>query len=323
MATALATLMSLPSVPLAAHRTPIDRLTRLEAALGSGCPTLLIKRDDLLPFALGGNKVRKMQLVAAAARDAGADTLITCGAVQSNHARVTAAAGAVMGWRVILVLSGAQPQVSTGNLRLDYLFGAEVRFVARRDEREPAMRAAAAEVTASGGHPYIVPLGASMPIGAIGMARAVTELSAAGVKPDVIVHASSSGGTQAGLVAGCALVGLRARVLGISADEPSVVLARQVTGLLDGMAALLGSKPESVGADRPVEIDDAHVGDGYGIPTKASIETTTLLARREGLVLDPVYTAKAMTGLVAHVRAGAIPASATVLFWHTGGLNAE
>ena len=323
MATALATLMALPAAPLPMARTPVDRLSRLEAALGPKCPRLLVKRDDLLPFGLGGNKVRKMQLLAAEAARAGADTLITCGAVQSNHARVTAAVGAVLGWRVILVLSGTPPARPVGNFALGQLFGAEIRTVATAAERDAAMAAAAEDVRAQNGRPFVIPVGASVPTGAMAIARGVAELGSAGVRPDVIVHASSSGGTQAGLIAGCALLGLPARVLGVSADEPEAALARRISGLLDGMASALGARQATVGADRAIAIDDTQVGTGYGIPTAASTDARTFVARREGIVLDPVYTAKAMAGLLAHIRAGAFSEDQTVLFWHTGGLHGE
>jgi 1-aminocyclopropane-1-carboxylate deaminase/D-cysteine desulfhydrase-like pyridoxal-dependent ACC family enzyme len=320
MATALATLMSLPAVELAKHPTPIDELSRLAATLGPGAPRLFMKRDDLLPFGLGGNKVRKMQTVAAQAHAAGADTLITCGGVQSNHARVTAAAGAVLGMKVVLVVSGAAADAPTGNARLDRLFGADVRHVAAREDRDPTMAAVAEELRAAGRRPFVVPLGASTPVGAIGFARGVAELAASGLRPDVIVHASSSGGTQAGLVAGCALFGLRARIIGVSADEPAAALIRTVSQLLDGVAEHLGARADTLRGDREIEVDDTQVGSGYGVPTPASMEATELTARREGLLLDPVYTAKAMAGLIAGVRAGAFPPSSTVLFWHTGGI---
>jgi 1-aminocyclopropane-1-carboxylate deaminase/D-cysteine desulfhydrase-like pyridoxal-dependent ACC family enzyme len=319
MATALATLMSLPAAALARHASPIDRLERLERALGPDSPAILIKRDDLLAFGQGGNKVRKIQMLAADVQSRGADTVITCGAVQSNHARVTAAAGAVLGWRVVLVLSGQKPAVATGNLKLDEIYGADVRFVASREDRERAMADAAAEASAAGRRPYVIPVGASTPLGAMGMARAISEVSAAGVKPTAIVHASSSAGTQAGLTAGCALFGLRARVIGVSADEPADALAEKVGSLIDGMAASLGGRPESLRGSWPITVDDTQVGEGYAIDTPASREATTLLARTEGIIVDPVYTAKAMAGLIAHVRSGAFGRDDTVLFWHTGG----
>jgi 1-aminocyclopropane-1-carboxylate deaminase/D-cysteine desulfhydrase-like pyridoxal-dependent ACC family enzyme len=320
MATALATLMSLPAVGLAAHPSPIDELVRLRAALGPDCPRLLMKRDDLLSFGLGGNKVRKMQTVAAEAIEAGADTLITSGGVQSNHARVTAAAGAALGLDVVLVLNGEPTGVPSGNLQLDRLFGADVRIVPTREARAAGVAGAAEALNAAGRRPFVVPIGASTPVGAMGFARGVEELAASDARPTAIVHASSSGGTQAGLLAGCALFGLRPRVIGVSADEPAHVLTDVVGTLLADVAAALGTRPASLGADA-IEIDDGQIGGGYGVPTDASTEALELVARREGVLLDPVYTAKAMAGLIARVRAGAFGPDDTVLFWHTGGLG--
>jgi len=320
MATALATLMSKPAVQLAGHRTPVDRLTRLERLLGPDCPRLLMKRDDLLSFALGGNKVRKLQMIAAEASSAGADTLITCGAVQSNHARVTAATGAVLGWRVVLVLSGTPPETPVGNVRHDRLFGAELRFVTHRIERDETMDVAAREVRSAGGTPFVIPLGGSTPTGAMGMARGVAELGLEGVKPDVVVHASSSAGTQAGLTVGCALMGNGARVVGMSVDEPANVLAANVEDLVNRMATALGGRAATLFGPHPVEVDDTQVGGGYGVPTPASMEAATLMARTEGIVLDDVYESKAMAGVIARIRSGRFTREQTVLFWHTGGL---
>ena len=321
MATALAALMSTPMLSLAPHPTPIDELTRLRAALGPASPRLLMKRDDLLSFALGGNKVRKMQAVGAEAIAAAADTLITCGGIQSNHARVAAAAGAAIGMAVVLILNGDPPPEASGNLKLDRLFGADVRFVARREDRAPAMEAVAAELRAAGRRPHVIPLGASTPTGAIGFAHGVAELASTPHRPDVIAHASSSGGTQAGVLAGCALLGLRPRVIGVSADEPAASLAETIRALLAGIADRLGARPSSFGVENPIEVDDTQVGSGYGVPTSASIEATELLARTEGVVLDPVYTAKAMAGLLARLRRGEFAADQTVLFWHTGSIG--
>ena len=310
-------LASLPSVPLAQYPTPVDELTRLRAALGPS-PRLLVKRDDTIGFAFGGNKVRKMQLVAAEAQRAGADTLITSGGVQSNHARVTAAAAARLGMRCILVANGAAPARLTANALLDSLLGAEIRHVTTREERAPAVEAAASESRAQGRHPFVIPIGASMPLGAAAFVQAVAELLTQIDPPAWIVHATSSGGTQAGLIAGCALAGIATRVLGISADEPAASLERDIRGLMTGLAPLLGL-PSGRFDDAAIEIDDTMVGDGYGIPTPASREAIALLARTEALFLDPTYTAKAMAGLIAHVRRGAYSADDTLLFWHTGG----
>jgi D-cysteine desulfhydrase len=321
MATALAALMALPAVELAPHRTPVDRLARLERALGPECPRLLIKRDDLLSFALGGNKVRKLQMLAAEAQRAGADTLITCGAVQSNHARVTAATGAVLGWRVVLVLSGDRPAQPTGNLARDVAFGADVRIIADRAARPAVMEEIADEMRRAGRRPFVIPLGGSTPIGAAGMTRAIAELSADSVRPDVIVHASSSAGTQSGLTAGCALFGLKTRVLGISVDEPADALRANVEHLVSRMAAELGARAETWLGSHPIDVDDSQVGDGYGIATPASEEALTLVARTEGIILDRVYESKAMAGLIARIRDGRFTRDQTVLFWHTGGLS--
>ena len=319
MATALATLRALASEPLARHPTPVDRLDRLRGRLGEHTPALFMKRDDLLSFAMGGNKVRKLQTVLAQARASGADTLITCGGLQSNHCRVTAAAGAAAGMDVHLVVNGAPQDRPTGNALLDRLFGATVHHVGSREARDTTMAAVAEELTAAGKHPYVIPLGASTPIGAAGFARGVEELLTAGISPTVIVHSSSSGGTQAGLIAGCALFGLKTRVVGISADEPAGTLRAIVHGLLEAMAVTLGASPSAVGLDRAIDVDDSFVGEGYGIPTAQSSAALELVARAEGIVLDPVYTAKAMAGFLQLVRSPHVTATDRVLFWHTGG----
>jgi D-cysteine desulfhydrase family pyridoxal phosphate-dependent enzyme len=322
MATALATLLSLPTIPLAPEPTPIQPLNRFTAALGKRAPKLFIKRDDLLSFGLGGSKVRKIQVVAAEASSTGADTLITCGGVQSNHARVTAAAGATLGMDVVLVLNGSPPAGATGNLLLSQLFGAEVHYVRSRADRVPAMNAIADDLRSRGRRPFIVPLGASTATGAAGMARGVGELAASALRPDMIVHATSSGGTQAGLIAGCSLFGLRSRVVGISADDAACSIAETVSRLLADLAPRLGASAAAVGASDRVNVDDRFVGEGYGIPTPASTEALQLLARTEGILLDPVYTAKAMAAVIAKIADGELTADQTVLFWHTGGVPA-
>ena len=296
-------------------------MSRLRSTLGGG-PRLLVKRDDAIGFAFGGNKVRKMRLVAADALAQQADTLITCGGIQSNHARVTAAAAARLGLRCVLVANGEPPARPTANALLVRMLGAEIRHVTSREDRAPAMEAAAAEERNAGRKPYMIPLGASTPLGAAALAHAATELFEQIAPPDVIVHASSSGGTQAGLVAGCALANVGTRVIGISADEPAPALAIEVRRLLSGLADLVGpaSGPHTRAlADAPIEIDDGFVGGGYGVPTPESQAAASLLARTEALFVDQTYTAKALAGLIARVRSGAFTSTDTVLFWHTGG----
>ena len=308
----------LPFVSLAPLPSPVHEMARLREALGGG-PRLLIKRDDALPFAFGGNKVRKMQLVAGDAVRSGADTLITCGGIQSNHARVTAAAAAKLGLGCILVANGAPAERPTANALLDRLLGADIRYVTDRAGRAPAMEAAADERRRAGHRPYVIPIGASTPLGAAAFVSAVAELrSQLDTVPAFIIYSTSSGGTQAGLVAGCALAGVDTRVIGISADEPADALEREIRTILDGMPALLGREPGLFGSVR-VEVDDRFVGGGYGVPTKESTSAIDMLARSEAIFLDPTYTAKAMAGLIARVRAGEFGEDQTVLFWHTGG----
>jgi len=309
---------TLPMIPLFPAPSPIQEMTGLRRALGGG-PRLLVKRDDALPFAFGGNKVRKMQLVAADAINAGADTLITSGGIQSNHARVTAAAAAKLGLRCILVVNGSQPDRLTGNALLDGLLGAEVRYVDDRSWRAPGMQAAADEVRKAGRKPYIIPIGASTPLGACGFVGAAAELRAQlETPPDFIIHSTSSGGTQAGLIAGCLSGMPGTRIIGVSADESAASLESTIRDLLHGMPALLGL-PKGQFQDAHVTVDDQFVGGGYGVTTEESHTAIELLARTEAIFLDPTYTAKAMAGLIARVRAGEFREDQTILFWHTGG----
>lgn len=293
-------------------------MDRLRAALGGG-PRLLVKRDDAISFGFGGNKVRKLQFVVADALAQGADTLVTCGGVQSNHARATVAAAVRHGLGAVLVANGAPPERLTANALLDDLMGAVVEYVPGREDRAPGMERAAARLRAEGRRPYLVPLGASTPLGALGFVRAVEELLDQGPAPDVIVHACSSGGTQAGLVAGCALRGLSTRVIGISADDPAGPVEGTTCRVVAGVAELLGGDGPALAARSPVEVDDGFVGDGYGVPSEASIEAQRLAARTEALFVDHAYTAKALAALVAYVRTGRFRDTETVVFWHTGG----
>jgi 1-aminocyclopropane-1-carboxylate deaminase/D-cysteine desulfhydrase-like pyridoxal-dependent ACC family enzyme len=311
-------LLALDTVRLGHLPTPIDEADRLRDAIGMGA-RLLVKRDDALPFGFGGNKVRKLTVVAADAVAQGATALITCGGVQSNHARATAAAAARLGMRCHIVANGTKPEAPTGNARLLELLGAEVTYVASREERNPGMERVAEGVRVEGGTPYVIPLGASVPLGALGMARGIGELVQQGVAPDVIVVATSSGGTQAGLLAGCALYGVKSRVLGISADDPPDAVGREVFRCTDGIEDLLGMPRHALGARERLEVDDSFVGEGYGAPTEASREAQRLAARSEALVVDHWYTAKALAGLIAHARRGEFRDGQTVVFWHTGG----
>ena len=308
----------LPSLPLVPAPTPVEPLPRLLQTLGGG-PRLFIKRDDAIPFGFGGNKVRKLALVAARAVEDGADTLITAGGVQSNHARATAAAAAKLGMRAVLVANGGAPDRLTANALLDDLLGAQVVYVPSREARTPMMLEIAERLENEGRRPFVIPIGASTPLGALGFALAMAELVEQMPPPDVIVHSTSSGGTQAGLVVGCRLLNLPTRVVGVSADDNSTSLRSVVAGIIAGFSDIVDIDPSSLLHGTDIEVDDGFVGDGYGIPTSQSREAIDLTARTEAIFLDPTYTAKAMAGLIAFVRERRFQESQTVLFWHTGG----
>ena len=326
----LEALARMPVAALGHYPTAVQPMDRLRDALRLS-QTLLVKRDDAIPFGFGGNKVRKLRYVIPTVLAEGGDVVITCGGVQSNHVRATAAACAVHGIHCHVVVNGVEPALATGNALLGRLLGATYEYVSGRDERAPAMAGAANRFRAEGKHPVVVPLGASTPVGALGYVAGVGELVEQGVRPDVIVHAGSSGGTMAGIVAGCFLHGLSARVIAISADDPPEQVEASVRGILRGMGELLGIDDETLGSLPGVEVDDRFVGEGYGVPTPASIAIQTLAARREGFFVDHTYSAKALAGLVTYCGAGLdrdtpslpaalrIPETATVLFWHTGG----
>lgn len=318
----MATLDEVPRLQFGLYPTPVEALPRLRAALGARTPRLLIKRDDYIGFGFGGNKVRKLEYVVRDAVAEGAEALLTVGGVQSNHARSTAAFAARLGLRAVLVLNGEPPARSTANLLLDQLFGAEIHYVSSRAERVPRMLALAEEIRERGTRVYEIPLGASTPTGALGYARAFVELveqtDGPAHAPDIIIHPTSSGGTQAGLLVGRAVAGLTGtQIIGISADEPADAIRNEVAAIANIAAARLRLseriKPETI------EVSDAFVGPSYGQSSDASREAAALIGRTEAIVVDHSYTAKALAALIAWVREGRFSPSQTVLFWHTGG----
>jgi 1-aminocyclopropane-1-carboxylate deaminase/D-cysteine desulfhydrase-like pyridoxal-dependent ACC family enzyme len=315
---ALRELANVPALQLARAATPVEEMSRLRSALGGG-PRLFVKRDDAISFGFGGNKVRKLEMVAVAAMNAAADTLVTVGGIQSNHARATAAVAAKLGMRCVIIANGKPPEHPTANALLNQLLGAEVEYIASREERASALAATIGRLQRDGRNPYAIPLGASTPLGALGFVRAVGELLEQIAPPSMIVHAASSGGTQAGIVAGCALHGLSTRVIGVSADDPAADVALKVRDIVRGVGDLLGVDGEALASVHPIEVDDQQVGDGYGIPSEASREAQRLAARNEALFVDNTYTAKALASMIARVRAGGFRDDETILFWHTGG----
>ena len=308
----------LPRVSIAHLPTPLEPLPRLTAQLGG--PELWIKRDDQTGLATGGNKARKLEYLVADALAQGADTLITAGAAQSNHARQTAAAAAKFGLACVLVLRGEQPPQVQGNLLLDQLLGAEVVWAGDRPLAE-VMEQVAEKVRGAGRRPYGVPYGGSNPIGASGYVAAMEELLAQcverGLHFDHIVLASSSGGTQAGLAVGARALEYTGRVLGVSVDPQAGALRRRLADLATATAGHLGLALTFAPED--FAVDDGYLGRGYGVVGELEREAMHTLARTEGVLLDPVYTGRAFGGLLDLIRQGAFRPDERVLFWHTGG----
>ena len=309
--------------PLADLPTPLERLDRLSQALAG--PEIWIKRDDQTGLAGGGNKTRKLELLMAEALAQAAGLVLTVGAVQSNHCRQTAAAAARAGLECLLVLRGLAPDREqwTGNLLLDDLLGARIRWAGDADPLVVQQEAASAE-RAAGRAPYVIPYGGSNALGAAAYALAFGELSAQaealGVHFDRVVFATSSGGTQAGLIVGAKACGYQGQVLGISVDKTGGQLGETVSALLDPTASTLGLDLSFEPSD--LQIDDGYLGAGYAVLTASEREAVQLVARTEGILLDPVYTGKAMAGLLDLVRRGEIESHERVLFWHTGGTPA-
>ena len=289
--------------------TPLEEAPRLSAELGA---RILIKRDDLTGLGMGGNKVRKLDYLMQDALDHGAETVVTAGGAQSNFARMTAAAATRLGLACHLVLSGDPPARETANIMLDRMFGAELHFAGTDDwtALNDEVKRLAGEL---GPKTYPMPIGGATPVGSLGYVAAARELLAQMPEPpDWIVHASSSGGTQAGLLAG---LPASVRVLGIDVARPPVPLTTTVARLAERTAALVGrSAPMG-----EVMLED-HTGERYAAITEECREAVRLAARTEGLVLDPVYSGKGMAGLIAAVREGRI--GGTIVFIHTGGAPA-
>ena len=304
-------------IVLAHLPTPIEPLPRLTKLLEG--PQLFIKRDDLTGLGLGGNKTRKLEYLAADALAQGCRTLITTGAVQSNHCRQVAAAAARLGLGCILVLAGEDAGSRQGNLLLDELSGAKLIFVPR-EERDQRLQQAFAQADEDGMQPYLIPYGGSNPVGVQGYIQAMQELRDQNLQPDWIVLASSSGGTQAGLVLGAKQTGFQGRILGISVDKSADELMQTIMALANQTAAWLGIDKKIESED--VLVNDAYCQAGYGILQPVEAEAIRLFARTEGILLDPVYTGRAAAGLIDLIRKGFFSPNETVLFWHTGGIPA-
>lgn len=320
-------LAGFPRLRLSHLPTPLERLPRLGEALGG--PTLWVKRDDCTGLGGGGNKTRKLDFLMAAARRQGADTVITPGAVQSNHARLTAAAAAKLGMACHLILQDIAADTDrdyrgNGNLLLDRIYGAQLHSLPSESDVDMAIESLVDELRENGRNPYVIPSGGSSALGALGYVDCALEIVRQAKEQrlafDHVVLATGSGGTQAGLLAGFHLENAPIAVLGICTSRSAVEQQRKVEKLASEILDLLGFR-------RPlpreaVLTNGDYVGQGDGVPTGGMIKAVALAARTEGLLLDPVYTGKAMAGLVDLVRVGKLTGGNNVLFLHTGGSQA-
>jgi L-cysteate sulfo-lyase len=313
-----------PRVRLAHLPTPLEPMPSLSRALGG--PNLWIKRDDCTGLGTGGNKTRKLEFLAGEALAQGADTLLTQGAVQTNHGRQTAAAAARLGLRCVILLehrvqTDDPDYLKNGNVLLDRLFGAELRELPGGSDMNAALEPVAEEIRRGGGRPYAIPGGGSNEVGALGYAGCALELVAQaneiGLKVDHLVHATGSAGTQAGLVAGLEAMHAGIPVLGIGVRAPKERQEANVHALAGRVAERLGVAGGVARAAVVANCD--YVGEGYGIPTPAMVEAVQLFARHEGILLDPVYTGKGAAGLIDLVRRGFFAQGSNVVFLHTGG----
>jgi L-cysteate sulfo-lyase len=317
-------LAKFPRVKLGHFPTPLEPMDRLSEALGG--PRIFIKRDDCTGLATGGNKTRKLEFLIADALQKGADTVITQGAVQSNHARQTAAAAAKFGLKCRILLENRtgskQPDYcESGNVLLDHLLGSPTEMYPGATDMNKAMEDVAEQIRREGGKPYVIPGGGSNAIGALGYVdcamELITQANSTGLNIHQVVHATGSAGTQAGLVAGFEGSRSGISVLGIGvraareAQENSVFRLAGLTADLMGMPGAVARESVMANCD--------YVGEGYGIPTPGMVEAVTLLARTEGILLDPVYTGKGMAGLIDLVRKGHYTQGQNIVFVHTGG----
>ena len=313
-----------PRIMLAHLPTPLEHMPRLSEHLGG--PEIYVKRDDCTGLATGGNKTRKLEFVMADALEREADTVVTVGAVQSNHVRQTAAAACKLGLRCEVLLehrieNPTEIYAQSGNVFLDRLFGANIREYPAGTDFDKAMLEVADEVKTSGGNPYIVPGGASDRVGALGYVNCAMELlgqsNEQGLTIDHFVTATGSAGTHAGLIVGLRAMRSDMPLLGIGVNAPKAMQEQRVFDLACDTADYIGAKGVVSRGDIVANCD--YVGDGYGVPTKSMNDAVLLLARLEGLLFDPVYSGKALAGMIDLVTNGYFEGAKNIVFLHTGG----
>ncbi len=311
-----------PRIPLGRFPTPFEPVERLSASWGG--PRIWVKRDDLAGFGLSGNKVRKLEFHFAAARNAGADTVITCGAVQSNHSRATALAAARLGLRSILLLRHSDeraPELS-GNYLLDLLAGAHVVFITAQqwEIRNDLMQEHAEREAAAGHQCWIIPEGASDALGMWGFVLAMREIAdqaaaISGPRPPVLWHAASSGGTTAGIGWAADRLNLPFPIVACSIGDSADEIEAKVQQIWDDAAGVMGTEPPRI----PITYNTAHIGGGYGVVDDESLGIQAEATAQTGLILDPTYTGKALVGLRREIAAGTYGPEDSIIFWHTGG----
>lgn len=310
------------SIALGRRPTPVEHLSRLSRILEG--PEIYVKRDDLTGVGVTGNKVRKLEFLLAEARSLNCDCVITCGGAQSNHARTTAVAAAFVGLGCHLVLRDAAQTRVDGNLFLSHLVGADILNVTadEYEQVDDVMRELSAELTRAGHRPYVIPEGGSNETGALGYVMAAKELSEQlherKLRIDHIVVPVGSGGTLAGLLLGKYLFDLPAAVHGINVCDDKAYFVRSVGKLIKAAVRKFDLRIEIPRSE--IRIIDGYIGKGYGLCGQEEIDIIKLVAMREGIILDPVYTGKAMLGLAEQIKAGTFKAREVVLFWHTGGV---
>ncbi len=320
--TLLNTYQSKKRISLAQLNTPIESCERIKKICPE-LPNLFIKRDDMIGPLVWGNKLRKLEYALAAAKESNADTIITYGGIQSNHARITAQVARRLGLNCELVLHGEKPARSSANFLINDLMGINLHFVKTREERIPKMDEVAQQLKAKGRTVYKIPLGASDAIGSYGFVRAFEEVvqyeKDTDTRFDYIIHGSSSGGTQAGLVLGKHLFEKDdLNIIGVSADDSVEEITSYIMSALTPMLKEHNLPPEPLEND--IHVDVSQIGEGYGIPTALSQEVSEAFAKFEGILLDKTYTAKGVAAIVNKARHGFFKPNDNVLFWHTGGL---
>ena len=317
----MSTLNTIPRVSIAPLDTPVERCDRLRKAV-PGMPEIYVKHDDYIGPLVWGNKVRKLEYCYARALQQGADTVITCGGIHSNHARITAQTARRFGFDVVLVLNGVIPAKATANLLINQKMGVKIHYVGSREERSVKMLGVKEELEKSGKKVYVIPLGASDETGSLGFVKAMEELrkqeKSMGFEFDYIFHSSSSGGTQAGLEVGKRYFRMNTRIIGVSADNSVREIRDEIMAAAGPIRKRLRMKARILPEE--IEVETGFIGPGYGIPSDESLEAERIFAETEGILLDQTYTAKAAAALISYARKGFFKPTDRVLFWHTGGL---